>query len=92
MTRRKNTPASACLMMLVPALTAAHAAPSAKEIAERIANESVQEFGNFAAAGGTVLFGTDADLVVLEADPVQDVRLFAAVKCVVRAGERIYAR
>lgn len=115
-----------------------------KEIAERIVNESVQEFGRFAAAGGTVLFGTDvdymtdtdpteeyelmaqagmspmqilaslttapaarwnesgrrgriapgldADLVVLEADPAQDARNFAAVKCVVRAGKLIYPR
>jgi imidazolonepropionase-like amidohydrolase len=115
-----------------------------KEIAERIVNESVQEFGKFAAAGGEVLFGTDvdymtdadptveyalmeqagmsamqilaslttapaarwnesgrrgriapgldADLVVLEADPGQDVRRFAAVKCVVRAGKVIYTK
>jgi hypothetical protein len=98
MPRRKNTPALACLMMLVPAMTAVHAAPSAKEIAECIVNESVQEFGKFAAAGGTVVFGTDvdymtdADLVVLEADPAQDARRFAAVKCVVRAGKLIYAK
>ncbi len=115
-----------------------------KDIAERIVNESVQEFGKFAAAGGKVLFGTDvdymtdmdpteeyelmgkagmsameilaslttvpaarwnetgrrgriapgldADLVVLEADPAQDVKRFAAVKCVVRGGKVIYAK
>lgn len=114
------------------------------EIAGRVVDESVQEFGKFAAAGGQVLFGTDvdymtdtdptaeyelmaqagmspmqilaslttapaarwnesarrgriapglaADLVVLEADPAQDVRRFAAVKCVVRAGKLIYAK
>ncbi|MGD9831240.1 MAG: amidohydrolase family protein [Piscinibacter sp.] len=115
-----------------------------REIAERIVNESVQEFGKFAAAGGDVLFGTDvdymtdadptaeyelmaqagmsamqilaslttapaarwnesgrrgriapgldADLVVLEADPAQDVRRFAEVKCVVRDGRVIYVK
>ncbi|RQP21890.1 amidohydrolase family protein [Piscinibacter terrae] len=115
-----------------------------KEIAARIVNESVQEFGKFAAAGGKVLFGTDvdymtdldpteeyelmgqagmnpmqilaslttapaarwnesgrrgriapgmdADLVVLEADPREDVKRFAAVKCVVRGGKVIYAK
>jgi len=113
-------------------------------VAERIVNESVQEFGKFVAAGGKVLFGTDvdymtdmdpteeyalmgqagmnamqilaslttapaarwnesarrgrvatgqdADLVVLEADPAQDVKRFAAVKCVVRGGKVIYAK
>jgi imidazolonepropionase-like amidohydrolase len=115
-----------------------------RAVAERIVNESVQEFGKFAAAGGKVLFGTDvdymtdmdptaeyelmgqagmnamqilaslttapaarwnesarrgriatgldADLVVLEADPAQDVKRFAAVKCVVRGGKVIYAK
>jgi len=115
-----------------------------KDIADRIVNESVQEFGKFAAAGGKVLFGTDvdymtetdpteeyelmgqagmnamqilaslttapaarwneserrgriasgldADLVVLEADPGQDVKRFAAVKCVVRGGKVVYAK
>jgi imidazolonepropionase-like amidohydrolase len=115
-----------------------------KDIAERIVNESVQEFGKFAAAGGKVLFGTDvdymtdmdpteeyelmaqagmspmqilasltttpaarwnessrrgriapgmdADLVVLEADPREDAKRFAAVKCVVRGGKVIYAK
>jgi len=115
-----------------------------KDFAERIVNESVQEFGKFAAAGGKVLFGTDvdymtdmdpteeyelmgqagmsamqilaslttapaarwnesarrgriapgldADLVVLDADPAQDVKRFASVKCVVRGGKVIYAK
>lgn len=41
---------------------------------------------------GRIAPGLDADLVVLEADPAQDVRHFAAVKCVVRAGQLIYAK
>jgi imidazolonepropionase-like amidohydrolase len=113
-------------------------------VAERILSESVHEFGKFAAAGGTVLFGTDvdymtdvdptdeytlmaqagmspmqilaslttapaarwneserrgriapgqdADLVVLEADPRQDVKHFAAVKCVLRGGKLVYVK
>ena len=112
--------------------------------AARIVNESVTEFGKFAAAGGQVLFGTDvgymtdydpareyelmatagltsmqilasltttpaarwkeqrrrgaiaagldADLVVLDADPADSPRNFAAVRCVIRRGEVIYTR
>ena len=112
--------------------------------AERLVNESITEFGKFAAAGGRVLFGTDvgymtdydpareyelmanagltpmqilasltttpaarwkeerrrgaiaagldADLVVLDADPADSPRNFAAVRCVIRRGELIYAR
>ena len=112
--------------------------------AERLVNESVTEFGKFAAAGGQVLFGTDvgymtdydpareyelmanagltpmqilasltttpaarwkeqrkrgaiaagleADLVVLDADPADSPRNFAAVRCVIRRGEVIYTR
>ena len=112
--------------------------------AQRLVNESVSEFGKFAAMGGQVLFGTDvgymtdydpvreyelmakagltpmqilasltttpaarwkeqdrrgrvasamdADLVVLDADPADSPRNFAAVRCVIRGGEVIYAR
>jgi imidazolonepropionase-like amidohydrolase len=107
-------------------------------IAERLLNESVTEFGKFAAMGGQVLFGTDvgymtdydpvreyelmakagltpmqilasltttpaarwneqdrrgriaagldADIVVLDADPAESPRNFAAVRCVIRGG------
>jgi len=34
--------------------------------------------------------GADADLVVLAADPAQDVRNFANVRCVFRGGRLIY--
>lgn len=114
------------------------------EIAERLVNESVTQFGRFAALGGQVLFGTDvgymtdydptreyelmakagltpnqilasltttpaarwneqdsrgriapgmaADIVVLDADPADSVRNFAAVRCAIRAGRIIYSR
>lgn len=39
---------------------------------------------------GRVAPGFRADLVVLEADPADDVRNFAKVRCVFRAGEQIY--
>lgn len=114
------------------------------EVAERLVNETVTEFGKFAAMGGQVLFGTDvgymtdydptleyelmakagltpmqilasltttpavrwneqasrgriaagmaADIVVLDADPVDSPRNFAAVRCAIRGGEVIYSR
>lgn len=114
------------------------------EVAQRIVNESVTEFGKFAASGGQVLFGTDvgymtdydptleyelmaqagltpmqilaslttapaarwneqdsrgrivsgmkADIVVLDADPADSPRNFAAVRCAIRGGEIIYSR
>lgn len=34
----------------------------------------------------------DADLAVLEADPGQDARNFARVKCTLRAGELLFAK
>jgi imidazolonepropionase-like amidohydrolase len=40
---------------------------------------------------GKVEPGMDADLVVLAADPASDVRHFAQVRCVFRAGKLIYA-
>jgi imidazolonepropionase-like amidohydrolase len=39
---------------------------------------------------GRVAAGMDADLVVLDADPVSDVRNFARVRCVYRQGRLIY--
>jgi imidazolonepropionase-like amidohydrolase len=41
---------------------------------------------------GQVAKGFAADLVVLAADPFEDVRNFANVKCVLRAGTTIYSR
>lgn len=114
------------------------------DIAERLVNETLTEFGKFVALGGQVLFGTDvgymtdydptleyelmakagmtpmqilasltttpaarwneqhsrgrvaagmaADLVVLDADPVDSPRNFATVRCAIRGGEVIYTR
>ncbi|HKU17455.1 MAG TPA: amidohydrolase family protein [Steroidobacteraceae bacterium] len=39
---------------------------------------------------GRIAAGMDADLVVLDADPADSPRNFAAVRCVVRSGEVIY--
>jgi imidazolonepropionase-like amidohydrolase len=39
---------------------------------------------------GRVAAGLDADLVVLDSDPVGDVRNFAKVRCVYRQGRLIY--
>lgn len=114
------------------------------DIAARLVNETVTEFGKFVALGGQILFGTDvgymtdydptleyelmakagltpmqilasltttpaarwneqnsrgriaagmaADIVVLNADPADSPRNFAAVRCAIRGGEVIYAR
>ena len=41
---------------------------------------------------GRIAAGLDADIVVLDADPADAPRNFAAVRCVIRGGEVIYAR
>jgi len=41
---------------------------------------------------GSIDADKDADLVMLDADPVQDARRFAAVRCTIRAGRLIYSR
>ena len=41
---------------------------------------------------GQIAPGFAADLVMLAADPAEDVRNFASVQCVIRAGETIYSR
>jgi imidazolonepropionase-like amidohydrolase len=45
-----------------------------------------------AAHFGRVQAGYDADLVVLDADPVRDVRNFARVRYTVRGGRTIYSK
>jgi imidazolonepropionase-like amidohydrolase len=47
---------------------------------------------NEAARRGRVEVGMDADLVVLAADPTEDVRHFADVRCAIRGGEVIYQK
>jgi imidazolonepropionase-like amidohydrolase len=41
---------------------------------------------------GTVRAGMAADLVVLNGDPVTDVKQFANVKCTIRGGREIFVR
>jgi imidazolonepropionase-like amidohydrolase len=41
---------------------------------------------------GRIAAGLDADIVVLDADPADTPRNFAAVRCVIRSGEVIYAK
>jgi len=41
---------------------------------------------------GRIAAGMDADIVVLDADPADSPRNFAAVRCAIRAGEVIYSR
>jgi imidazolonepropionase-like amidohydrolase len=41
---------------------------------------------------GQVKPGFDADLVVLDADPADDVRRFSRVKCTIRAGKEVFVR
>jgi imidazolonepropionase-like amidohydrolase len=41
---------------------------------------------------GRIAAGMDADIVVLDADPADSPRNFAAVRCAIRGGEIIYAR
>jgi imidazolonepropionase-like amidohydrolase len=45
-------------------------------VAERIVQDSVKEFGRFAAAGGKVLFGTDVDYMT-DMDPTEEYELMA---------------
>jgi imidazolonepropionase-like amidohydrolase len=41
---------------------------------------------------GRIAAGMQADLVVLDADPADSPRNFAAVRCAIRGGEIIYSR
>ena len=41
---------------------------------------------------GRIVSGLDADLVVLNGDPAEDVRDFAAVKCTIRGGREVFIR
>jgi imidazolonepropionase-like amidohydrolase len=47
---------------------------------------------NEAARRGKVATGQDADLVVLEGDPLSDVRQFAKVQCTIRGGAVIHGK
>ena len=61
---------------------------------EILASLTASPAGRFGEAGrrGKVSAGMDADLVVLDADPVKDVRAFATVRHTIRAGVLIYSK
>ncbi len=61
------------------------------QILASLTTEPARLFGH-AALRGQVEQGMQADFVVLDGDPAQDVRNFAAVRCVIRDGRTIYRR
>ena len=60
-----------------------------REILAALTTSPAARFGENASRG-RIAVGMDADLVVLGADPVRDVRAFAQVRYTVRAGRVIY--
>lgn len=60
-----------------------------RQILASLTTEPARVWGD-AARRGRVDAGMDADLVVLAADPAQDVRRFADVRCTIRGGKVIY--
>jgi imidazolonepropionase-like amidohydrolase len=65
----------------------------ALSVSEILASLTTNPAAYFKAANkGRVEKGFDADLVVLDADPVSDVRNLAKVACTVRAGKIIYQK
>ncbi|MFN2385968.1 MAG: amidohydrolase family protein [Thermoanaerobaculia bacterium] len=62
-----------------------------REILAALTTSPAARFGD-AGTRGKISPGMDADLVVLGADPVRDVRAFANVRHTIRAGALIYSR
>jgi imidazolonepropionase-like amidohydrolase len=67
-----------------------HRALSERQVLASLTTNSAQYFK--AASKGRVEKGFDADLVVLDGDPVTDVRNLAKVAYTLRAGEVIYRK
>jgi imidazolonepropionase-like amidohydrolase len=61
-----------------------------REILASLTTSPAARFGE-ASRRGTIAPGLDADLVVLAADPVRDVRAFADVRYAIRAGRVVYS-
>lgn len=62
-----------------------------REILASLTTSPAERFGE-AGRRGKVSAGMDADLVVLDADPVRDVRAFSNVRHTIRAGILVYSR
>jgi imidazolonepropionase-like amidohydrolase len=69
----------------------ARAGMSFSEILASLTTNPAQRFGHKGRTG-RIAEGMDADLVVLEGDPAQDVRALSRVRMVIRSGQVIYSR
>lgn len=64
---------------------------SFQEILASLTTNPAQRFG-YSAQSGRIAKGFDADLVVLRADPAQDISAFSKVRYTIRGGEVLYAK
>ena len=62
-----------------------------REILASLTTSPARRFGE-AGRRGKVSVGMDADLVVLDADPVKDTRAFAKIRHTIRAGVLVYSK
>jgi imidazolonepropionase-like amidohydrolase len=69
----------------------ARAGMSFRQILASLTTSPAQRFG-FAAHSGRIAKGMDADLVVLQGDPAEDVTSFSKVRYTIRLGKVIYSR
>lgn len=67
----------------------ARAGMSFQQILASLTTNPAQRFG-YSTHSGRVAKGMDGDLVVLDADPAQDVTAFSKVHCTIRGGQVIY--
>ena len=61
------------------------------EILASLTKDPAQRFG-YAGQSGRIAKGMDADLVVLSADPAQDILALSKVRYTIREGNLIYAQ